>query len=229
MIGDDLTLMLLSYGYIIAIIMISTSLEKSNLIPMKISRKILHSLIGNLIFVIPFFTFYLTPFLVSSPFILVTFLASPISPYGGIREKMKGLAGITEGGHITGLILYSISYSVLALLFPNRPYVIASGIFPMAYGDSFAAVIGERYGKHKLWGNKSLIGSLTMFFVSLFSVIFSLFYFADFYSFDLSGRIWSSFITAFIVTVAELLTPKGYDNITVPMLGAAAFMFSGGY
>ena len=229
MLGDDLTLMLLSYGYIIAIILISTSLEKSNLIPVKMSRKILHSMVGNLILVIPHFTWNLTPFLVSSPFILVTFLASPISPYGGIREKMKGLAGITEGGHITGLILYSISYSLLAFLFPLRPYIIASGIFPMAYGDSSAAVIGERYGKQKLRGDKSLIGSLTMFFVSLLSVIAGLYYFTEFYSFDLSSMIWSSIFTAFVVTVAELITPKGYDNITVPLLGAAAFMFSGGY
>ena len=68
-----------------------------------------------------------------------------------------------------------------------------------------------------------------MFFVSLLSVIAGLYYFTGFYSFDLPGMILSSVITAFVVTVAELYTPKGYDNITVPLLGAAAFLFSGGY
>ena len=229
MLGDDLTFMLLSYGYIVALIFVSTLLEKFNLLPVKMSRKILHSMIGNLIFVIPYFTWNLTPFLVSSPFILVTFLASPFSPYNGIRGRMKGLAGITEGGHITGLILYSISYSLLALLYPSRPYVMASGIFPMAYGDSSAAIIGERCGKHMLKGNKSLIGSLSMFIVSLASIIAGLYYFSGFYSFDPSGMILSSVITAIVVTITELFTPKGYDNITVPLLGVAAFIFSGGY
>jgi dolichol kinase len=68
-----------------------------------------------------------------------------------------------------------------------------------------------------------------MFSVSLFSIIIGLYYFAEFYSFDPSGSIWSAVIAAAVVSITELFTPKGYDNITVPLLGATVFMFSGGF
>lgn len=227
MLGEDLYVMLFCYGYIVVIILISSNLERLGL-STKISRKFLHSMIGNLPFIIPFFTWDLAPFLVASPFILVTFLASPISPFNSIRDAMKGLSNITEKGHHTGLILYSISYSILALLFPKQPIIIASGILPMAYGDSTAAVIGEKYGKYKLRGNKTLIGSLTMFSISFLVLFLGINFFSGLYSFNPSTRIGAVLATASVVTIVELFTPKGYDNFTVPLFGAATFIISGG-
>ena len=227
MLGGDLNVMLLCYGYIISLIVVSSRLEKVGL-PVKINRKFLHVMIGNLPFIIPFFTWRLAPFLVASPFIFVTFLASPISPFIRIRDGMKGLANLSEEGHHTGLILYSISFSILALLFPDQPYIIASGILPMAYGDSTAAIIGEKFGKHKLRGNKTLVGSVAMFTVCLLALVLSLYYFGRLYSFNPTSRILAAVATASVGTLVELYTPKGYDNITVPLLGAATFIIMGG-
>lgn len=67
------------YLYIIAIILITGKIKDR--IPANLSRKFLHIMIGNFIFIIPFFTlrtFPLSfPFFVASPFVLVTFVFSP--------------------------------------------------------------------------------------------------------------------------------------------------------
>ncbi len=90
----NLALMAGCYAYILALIVVSPRLR----LPGKVSRKVLHAMIGNLPLVMPFFTSNIYPFLVASPFILVTVLATPSSPIK-LGEKMKGLSSLTDEGH----------------------------------------------------------------------------------------------------------------------------------
>jgi hypothetical protein len=53
-------------------------------------RKFLHAMIGNLPFVIPFFTSNVYPVLVAAPFIVVTFFASPYTPLRSVGKMVKG-------------------------------------------------------------------------------------------------------------------------------------------
>ncbi|MFH1179170.1 MAG: phosphatidate cytidylyltransferase [Candidatus Bathyarchaeota archaeon] len=222
----NLVVMVACYLYIVAVILIAGYLKRGVLDP-KTSRKFLHSMIGNLPLIMPFFTQSIFPFLVASPFILVTFLATPYSPFPWLTEKLSSLSDLTEEGHHTGLVLYAISYTALAYLFGTQPYIVAAGIFPMAYGDSLAALIGMRYGKTKL-GNKSLEGCAGMFFGSLISLLLGMAYFSSIYGFALIDQIVPSLLVAIVVTVAEFLSPSGLDNIAVPALGALTFILAGG-
>ncbi len=92
---------------------------------------------------------------------------------------MKGLTDITEGGHQLGLVFYAVSYTLLALFFSVKPYVIAAGVLPMAYGDASAALIGEKYGKrhYRIFAKKSLEGSIAMFLASVTGLAVSLLFF----------------------------------------------------
>jgi dolichol kinase len=182
-------------------------------------------MIGNLIFIIPFFTIKTFPALVAAPFILVTFLASPYSPIRGSR-KLKDLADITEEGHQLGLVFYAVSYTVLALLFASKPYVMAAGILPMAYGDAFASIIGEKYGRRKfrILANKSLEGSITMFIASFSAFVISLAFFSAVYSFSFFVKIPASVAVAAVATLVESVSPMGFDNLTVPTLCALTFL-----
>ncbi len=229
-IGDGL-LIALCYSYVLLMIHISGRLESLLNISRRASRKFLHAMIGNLPLVIPFFDWGLAPFLVAAPFIAVTFAASPYSPIKSLREGLRGLSDLTEEGHHLGLILYSISYTLLALLFALKPYVIAAGVLPMAYGDSAAALVGERFGdrRHKLIGDKSLEGSFAMLTASFLSIAISLAYFSLFYSFDSVEKLVPALAVAFAVAVVECLSPKGFDNLTVPLLGAATFLLVDGW
>jgi len=100
MIGEEVLmnvlLVLLCYAYILFIIFVSSRMDKILHISRKASRKFLHAMIGNLPFIIPFFTANIYPVLVAAPFILITFLASPYSPFKRISKKMKGLAVVSE-------------------------------------------------------------------------------------------------------------------------------------
>lgn len=223
---QNLLLMLLCYAYIVALILVSDRLP----LPEAARRKFLHAMIGNLPFIIPFFTASIYPFLVASPFILVTFLVTPYSPVKGLRERLPGLANITEEGHHMGLILYAISYSILAYLYGLQPYVIAAGILPMAYGDSLAALVGMRHGRHRyrVFETKSLEGSAAMFTASLAAFGISLAYFSYLYGFSLGNQLVPAIAVAVVATVAEAVSPKGLDNVLVPIAGALTFVLANG-
>jgi dolichol kinase len=187
-------------------------------------------MIGNLPFIIPFFTINIFPALVAAPFILVTFLASPYSPSKNVSQKLKGLADITGEGHQLGLVFYAISYTISALLFASKPYVIAAGILPMAYGDAFASIVGEKYGKrrYRILASKSLEGSATMFIASFFSFTISLAFFSALYPFSFFYKIPASLAVATIATVIEGISPMGFDNLTVPAFCSIIFLLLGG-
>ena len=221
----NLMVMAACYLYIVSVIVIAGYLQRGTLSP-KGSRKFLHAMIGNLPLIMPYFTQSIYPVLVASPFILVTFLATPYSPVP-IGEKLSALSDITEEGHHTGLMLYAISYTVLAYFYGTRPYIVAAGIFLMAYGDSAAALVGMRYGRTRI-GYKSLEGSAGMFLGSLISLLIGLAYFSGIYGFSLIDQLVPVLICSFVATVVELISPSGLDNIAVPILGSLTFLYAGG-
>ena len=220
----NLLLMLLCYAYVILVIIISGKLPAALHVSQKTSRKFLHAMIGNLPFVMPLFTSNIYPALVAAPFIVVTFLASPYSPLK--NSRFEGLANITEEGHPLGLVFYAISYTLLAIFFASQPYIVAAGILPMAYGDSAGSLVGERYGKrtYNLVARKSVEGSIAMFCGSLLSLTIGMIFFSNFYPLHVSSVILAIVATAIVTTLAESISPRGVDNITVPILGALTFV-----
>ena len=222
----NLVIMAACYLYIVLVIFIASYLKQGVLSP-KTSRKFLHAMIGNLPLIMPYFTESIFPFLVSSPFILVTFLVTPYSPFPWLSEKLSGLSDITEEGHHTGLVLYAISYSILAYFFGTQPYIVAAGIFPMAYGDSTAALVGMRYGRRKI-GSKSLEGCAGMFLGSLISLLIGMAYFSSIYGFSLINQVFPILLVSSVVTVIEFISPSGLDNIAVPIFGALTYLFAMG-
>ena len=83
MLGEEvfMNVLLISfcYVYILFIIFVSSKMSTLLHISKKASRKFLHAMIGNLPFIIPFFTSDIYPVLVAAPLILVTFFTSPYS------------------------------------------------------------------------------------------------------------------------------------------------------
>ncbi|MEM3596829.1 MAG: SEC59/DGK1/VTE5 family protein [Candidatus Bathyarchaeia archaeon] len=225
----NVLLMAMCYAYIVLVIVISSKLNDFMHVSRKASRKFLHVMIGNLPFVIPLFTSNIYPTLVAAPFILVTFFASPYSPLKSASEKMKGLVGITEEGHSLGLVFYAFSYTVLAFFFASKPYVMAAGILPMAYGDAFASIIGERCGKTKfrLLANKSVEGSVAMFLFSFSSYALSLAFFSILYNFSFFDKLFSAVVVALVATVVEGISPLGFDNLTVPTFSVLMLVLLG--
>ena len=203
MIASDIIGLILVYGYIAILLIISEKVL--NKYP-TFSRKFLHIMVGNVIFILPLFTnqFVIT-FLAAAPFIVLTFLMSQYSP-------IKFNDRISTSGHGLGLVYYAISWTVLAFFFYDQQWIIAVGIAAMSYGDGMAALFGERFGKHKynIFGDKkSFEGSIAMFLVLIVTLGIVLAYYNVF-----TANFIIIPVVAFIATIFEGITPKGLDNIT---------------
>ncbi len=70
-----------------------------------------------------------------------------------------------EVGHLHA-VTHALMGALIALQFFDRNVTLAA-LAMFFFGDAAAAVVGRRFGKAKLRGRKSVIGSATMFIVSL--------------------------------------------------------------
>lgn len=224
--GPNILFMILCYAYIVIVILIGGRLESSFGLTPKIARKFIHAMIGNLVFIIPFFSSNVYPVLVAAPFILVTLFASPYSPSTELSLKLQKLLRLTEEGHELGLVFYAISYTVLALFFGSTPYYLAAGILPLAYGDSLAAILGEKYGRTKftILTQKSVQGTLGMFLGSFVSLSIGFIFYSLWFSFSFFDLFVPMVTIAMAATAIELSSPKGVDNLTIP-LSCSIFLF----
>jgi len=68
-----------------------------------------------------------------------------------------------------------------------------------------------------------------MFAVSFVSFEVSLLFFSAFYPLSLFSSVITALAVAAVATVAEALTPRGFDNITVPFLSALLFLLLKGW
>ncbi len=114
-----------------------------------------------------------------------------------------------------GTLYFAISTMLItACNFSDVLYPYAGLAFcALAFGDGFAAIFGKLAKKHnpKLCGNKTLVGLLTCFGVTAITA----------YLFDLTLDLNFSWLmilaVAGTVSIFELYTPYGLDNITIPL------------
>ena len=201
--------LLSSYTFIGLMIVLSTILRNKKIIGDEGSRKLIHIGVSNWYFLALIFTrdpndiwFTIIP---PVSFIILNYLS----------YKTNLIQSMERGGKSNlGTVYYPISLFILVLatfLFAENPYIGLLGVMIMGYGDGLAAVIGKKYGKIDIGNGKSFIGVVTMFTVSLVaaSLIIGLR--------EGLGFIWIAVVIAFAASLIEYLTPKGLDNLSVPM------------
>ena len=215
MVQSDLLGLIFVYGYVAILLIISEKILSKY---PTFSRKFVHIMVGNVLFILPLFaTRFAMTFLAAAPFILLTFLMSPKSP---IKLDHK----VSTSGHGLGLVYYAISWTVLAFFFFDQPWIIAVGIAAMSYGDGLASLIGQKYGKHKyniLGDAKSIEGSLAMFFVLIFSLAGVLLYYGQ------PINALTVVMVSLVATLLEGITPKGLDNLTACFGAVGTFLLLG--
>ena len=215
MIQNDFAGVALVYIYVAILLIITEKLIDKY---PKLGRKILHIMVGNIIFLLPIFqTKEVMAFIAAGPFIIFTYLISPHTPIKSIRGKTSA------AGHGMGLVYYAISWTILAYVFFDNKVVIAIGIIAMSFGDGFASLIGSRYAKKifDIYDNqKSYLGSFAMIITSLIMFMVTLL----FYDINITLRVLVILIIiALSSTIAEIITPKGLDNLSVPFIASIYF------
>ena len=221
MIFLDILALIIVYIYVAVIFVVAELVLKTR---PEVSRKFLHIMVGNMIFAMPFF---------SDPWVMVWFLTLPITvvlffltEYSPIKIQNS----VTESGHALGLFFYALIWTILIAIYSmlspaNDPkffiWIVALAIVPMVYGDGFAALIGQKFGKVKytvFGGTKSLEGSLTMFVVTTVMRVFVWMVFLTIgYSMPNFNLVAILGISA-VATICEALSYGGIDNLTVPAL-----------
>lgn len=215
MVQSDLLGLIFVYGYVAILFLVSEKLLSKY---PTFSRKFVHIMVGNVLFILPLFaTRGAMTFLAAAPFVILTFLISPYSP---IKLENK----VSNSGHGLGLVYYAISWTILAFFFFDQPWIIAVGIAAMSYGDGLASLIGKKYGKTKynlLGDTKSIEGSLAMFLVLIFTLTGVLAYYGQ------PINALTVLMVSLVATLLEGITPKGLDNLTACFGAVGTFLLMG--
>lgn len=214
----DLMIVIIAYVYVTVIFILSEFVLD---LPQSFSRKFLHIMVGNCIFLMPFFINPYNALWITIPFTILTFILTEYSP-------IKIDNSVTKSGHALGLLYYAATWTALIILFPvNNLIIVALSIAAMCYGDGFAAVIGEKYGKHEynISGDKKTFeGSFAMFITCIIasSIIIGFYNILGFavVPFDLEIIC----IISLIASIVEGITPKGLDNVTACFTTAILYL-----
>lgn len=197
-------------------------------IPDEVFRKTLHLILltSLLIWTMVFETWYINV-------LSVLLFVGIVYPILGAAEHLKGYSQmLTERSHgeirrslVLVFGMYAIVTTVCWGIFGEKLLGLCS-VCAWGYGDGMAALVGKRFGKHKLEGKhiegkKSVEGSAAMFAVSFVCVVMVLAL--------RGGMAWYLYPvialpTALVSTLSELYTMGGMDTITCPLCAMAVIL-----
>ena len=208
----------ISFIYIFAVIGLSTIFFRKN--QGELSRKFIHIMVGNWVFISIFFTDVIAAIFVPAVFIIINALS----------RKYNLISSMGRQDDSWGTVYYSISLCVtVAIRFAtgwNMFPII--GILIMAYGDGLAALIGAKFGKRKPYyfaPNKTLAGSVTVFVVATAVTAITLLTVGEaehILRVGIGMILLIALCNGFLSVFIEAAGIKGSDNLTLP-IGSALF------
>lgn len=189
-------------------------------IPDELFRKILHFiLLGAYIpLVFAFETWWMAAVFAVCLIVILfpaLFFAEKIPMFSSfVNERKKGEF---KSSMVLAVGMMAVSVSVCWGWFGDR-YLVLASVYAWGVGDALAALVGKRFGKHKIrWrladGKKSVEGSLAMFLCALGSVLTVLLLRGGM-MFPLCLGI--AVLAAIVCTVAEMCTRNGLDTVICP-------------
>lgn len=194
-------------------------------IPNEIFRKILHFILLGSLFV--FLYCYKTWWISIISCVVFVIIVFPILKFCERFKKYSALVTERNKGELkNSLILVFLMFSIIIGvgwgIFNDKLLVLAS-IYAWGFGDAFAALIGTKFGKTKIYKKKSLEGTLAMFITSVISVFIILL---------IRGvlpwyiNIIPVLVTSILSTTTELFTPNGLDTITCPVVSLISLILT---
>ena len=197
-------------------------------IPDELFRKILHFILLGSIFV--FVYCFKTWWISALASLLFAILVYPILV---LCERFKGYSEITterKKGELKAslLLVFAMFAVVIGICWGwfGDQFLVLISILAWGVGDALAALIGKKFGKHKIKRKyidekKSYEGTAAMFASSLISVTVIL---AIRGGLHLAGYFVIPVIIALVSAVTELYSKNGYDTVICPLSAMAAIM-----
>lgn len=207
--------------YILVAAVLALGARKFLTIPDELFRKILHFiLLGAYIpLVFGFQTWWMAA-------VFVVALIAVIFPILLAVSRWRAFSSFVverRKGEFTGSMVLALSVMAFSVCicwgWMGDRYLVLACIYAWGVGDAFAALIGKRFGKHKIrWknadGKKSVEGSMAMFVCSFGSVFAVL---AVRGGLSVPVGLLIAFATGVCCTVAEFCTKNGWDTVVCPV------------
>lgn len=167
-------------------------------LPLELTRKLTHILVGTLVAFAPFYM----------PIGFVALLAVMFTAVIAVSRR----AGIFRSIHDpnrsgVGELWYPVGILAAALFFPE-PHAFAFGVLTLALADGLAGLAGKLYGRTRIKGviePKTYVGSLTFLVVAFAIAVFFL-------------PLPIAACAALVLTAVELVSFRGLDNVVLPLV-----------
>ncbi len=231
--SGDLAGLVLVYAYVGLVV--SAAAWAKNRRPECDYRKIVHILVGNIVFLWWIFDDRWTMGLLAAlPFVFMLLMIMHRSPLDSPNGSFLNSA--TGKGHRYGLVYYAISWTLLAILLFDDRMVAGIAIAAMSFGDGIGGLVGKRYGKRKLFRSKTYTGTTAVFLGTFLSALAVMAFYTILSGYlpylgvpvmTPSMAIAAAALAGAFVAVVELFSPGEYDNLIVPLSTAALMLAVG--
>ncbi len=189
------------------ILLVTEKLSTRKLLSVEVSRKMPHIAGGLAIATWPFFVSMQVIVVLGLVFVIATLLVRQLNLFPGAR---------TVGRLSWGESFFALGVSIVALVGPSK-WIFVAAVLYLALADAAAALVGNKWGKHKytLFGHsKSLEGTtafmLTSIVITAWVVIVA--------PAGLNNSLPVILLLPIIAASLEAGMPWGLDNLLLPIL-----------
>ena len=208
--------------YIISMASVMLIVRKLFKVPDELFRKILHFILLGAY--IPFLFLFQTWWIAAVFAATLVIVLYPILILAGRIPAFSSFVNERKKGEFKSSMILALGMMVLSIcicwgLFGDR-YLVLASIYAWGVGDAFAALIGKKFGKHKIYwkfadSHKSIEGSLAMFMSSTISVFTILLVRGGL---DVGICLLISVVVALVCAFVELCTINGFDTVSCPTI-----------
>jgi dolichol kinase len=221
-----------SYLYAIGILILGEVLYRKLDVPQFYTRKFVHIWAGMWVFgIIILFYRWEVGIIPFATFIVINF----------ILYRYRLSRAIDAPDSTPGTVYFALAITVLfALLWrpieaPDRGPIATAGIMALTWGDALAAIVGKSVGRHRYriaGTERSWEGTIVMFAASFVAILLTLALlpgsqlapFAR--QLPIAQTLIATLLGATAATIAESVTPRGLDNLTIPFAAAGALLLA---
>jgi len=238
----DLAVFFVAILYAVLVLTIADLARRKFNLRLEFTRRIIHLFAGAAIWTVPYFPHPWVATFVGLAFVIMLSFANNerFSRFFAAMARPEDL----ENQSVRGPLWYAVSITILTAIFTFTGYerlyfVAAAAIHIMMFGDGMSAPIGIRYGADSsriiLGSKRSPQGSAALLVFGFLGAILAFWYFGvlTYGVFVLAGEIqWAPIVILALIgaitgTLVELVSPKGTDNVFLPLASCVVILVTG--
>ena len=230
MTSRDLIGLAASYAYATGLILVAEALRRAFGAPQELTRKLVHIGAGMWVFgVLALFDSWQIGVLPFATFILVNYLFYRYRVFGAMDAADSPPGTVYFAVAVT--LLFGLLWRPEGLL--DRAPVAVAGAMALTWGDALAALVGRRWGWHRYRlgaSGRSWEGSAVMFVVSALVMFMALTILPGSRlspsapSIGVGRALLAALLGAGAAALAEAASPRGTDNLSVPLVAAGVVL-----